>query len=159
MTHREAIKDYLGALVYKNKKIIDWGSGAKPVSRYIQHENCRFITIDKNELIAPDRRAQKHITHDIQDPIEVDMADVAFCMEVLEHTLYPHGVLENVWDNLKEGGDFYLSMPYNFRVHSDDDYMRLTENGIRAYFHEARFKIELLMNTVGDEGFIIKATK
>lgn len=159
MTHRETIKDFLAQLVYKNKKIIDWGSGSKPVSRYIQHENCKFITIDNNKLIAADRRSVNHIIHDIQEPIELDAADVAFCMEVLEHTQYPHQVLDNIWHNLKEGGHFYFSMPYNFRVHSYDDYMRLTENGIRAYFEQAGFRIELFMATVGDEGFIVKATK
>lgn len=160
MTHREAIKEWLGNIELKNQLVYDWGSGSKPVSRYIKHDGVEFMTIDKNKLIAEDRRANTHITHDIQQPMQFDrLADTAFCIEVLEHTMRPDLVLENINDNLKDGAKLYVSMPYNFRVHSEDDYLRFTENGIKALFKTANFKIKKLKYTVNDEGYLIEAEK
>lgn len=159
MTHREVIKDWLANIELKDCLIIDWGSGSKPVSRYIKHHNCKFLTIDKNPLIAGDRRSIHHLEKDIQLAVEVPKADVAFCIEVLEHTLQPHGVISNLYNNLKDGGKLYLTMPYNFRVHSDDDYIRLTENGLRGYLEYHGFKINYIKPTNTDEGFLVEAFK
>lgn len=159
MTHRQAIKDWLAKINLKDQIIIDWGSGAKPVSRYINHENCIFITVDKNKLIAEDRRAATHLTHDITEPIKIDKADVAFCVEVLEHTLNPAAVLNNIYNNLRSSGTLYLTIPYNFRIHSDDDYLRLTPNGIRGLLTNAGFHITEFKYSWGDEGYLIKAVR
>lgn len=159
MTHREAIKEWLGNIRLKDVNVIDWGSGSKPVTRYIQQENCQFITIDKNPLIAPDRRASTHVKHDIQKFVSLPTADVAFCIEVLEHTIHPDYVLKNIYQNLKEGGVLYLSMPYDFRVHSDDDYFRLTINGMNKILEIAGFTPEYINYSVNQEGYLVKATK
>lgn len=163
MTHREAIKEWLGQIELKDQLVIDWGSGSKPVSRYIIQHGCAFITIDKNPLIAPDRRSNLHFEHDIQQPFDVTdkyrPADVAFCIEVLEHTLRPDLVLKNIYDNLKEGGKFYLSIPFLFPIHSDDDFIRLTENGLKAWYEIIGFKIEEIRASTGEQGYLIKAYK
>lgn len=157
MTHREAIKAWLAEINLKSCLVIDWGSGAKPVSRYLQHDDCEFITIDKNPLIAGDRRSPAHITTDIQQPITVNTADVAFCIEVLEHTLRPDNVITNIFNNLKPNGKLYLSVPFMFRIHSDDDYFRFTENGLKALL--GNFSDVTIRPTVGDEGYLVEATK
>lgn len=163
-THREAIKEWLGAVQLHDSFVLDWGSGSKPVSRYIQHDGCQFVTIDKNPLIAADRRASLHYEHDIQEPFDIvekgyPAADVAFCMEVLEHTLRPDKVLQNIYNNLKQGGDLYLSMPYDFPIHSEDDYVRLTDNGLKAWLNKIGFTILELKYSVGHEGYLVRAVK
>lgn len=157
LAHRDVIRSYLEALVYHRKLIYDWGSGSKPVFRYIQHDNCKFVTFDKNGLIASDRRADEHYTHDITDPVVLKPADIAFCMEVLEHTTEPKKILANIYDNLKPGGVLHMSVPFMFPQHSDDDYFRYTQNGLEYLLKEAGFGISMIMSTVEEQGFIVKA--
>lgn len=156
MSHREAIKEWLGNIELKHQNVVDWGSGSKPVSRYIKHTDCVFVTIDKNPLIDEDRRSETHIEWDITKPYSLaTQSDTAFCIEVLEHTTKPTKVINNIWWNLKEGGKLYLSVPYNFRVHADDDYWRFTENGLKYLLRDFTY-VEIKPSS-GDEGFLVEA--
>lgn len=159
MTHREAIKEWLSIIHLKNIHVIDWGSGAKPVMRYIKHEDCTFTTIDKNVLIDRERRAPDHITHDISSPITIPKADVAFCIEVLEHSPFTENILTNIANNLVSGGTLYLTMPYDFPVHSEDDYVRYTENGLRFWLRHCGFSVRTLQYTDNKQGYLVEATR
>jgi len=159
MTHRECIKDWLSKIHLDGLHVIDWGSGSKPVMRYISHKNCTFTTIDKNPLIDSERRSSHHVTFDINFPIKLEKADAAFCIEVLEHSLFTEDILANIYNNLKRGRNLYLTMPYDFPVHSEDDYLRYTENGLRAHLTRAGFIVEELDMTEDNQGYLVKARK
>lgn len=163
MSHREAIKTWLSSIELSDVHVIDWGSGSKPVSRYIKHQNCNFVTIDRNELIASDRRGPKHYEHDIQVPIDLDTANVAFCIEVLEHCWDGQAVLSNIYDNLEHYGRLYLSVPFMFKVHSDDDYHRYTVNGLNRLLTQAGFTVDSIETTGGSveeaQGYLVEAHK
>jgi len=159
MTHRQIIKEYQKAIILKDKVIVDWGSGSKPVQRYITHENCRFITLD-NANITDDRQGNLHYKVNISKPLTYDFnADVAFCMEVLEHVEYPEIVLKNIYDNLKQGGTLYLSAPFKYEVHSDIDYWRYTDAGLKLLLERNGFKVDYILTTTDDLGWIVKARK
>lgn len=157
--HREEIKEWLNNIELKDKIVIDWGSGSKPVSRYINHQGCKFVTIDNNKQIANDRRALKHYQHDIQEPIDLGQADIAFCIEVLEHVEEPRMLLQNIYSNLREAGVLYLTAPFQFRIHSDDDYWRYTENGIRLLLGWAGFLVESIYIQSDNSGYFVRAIK
>lgn len=160
ITHREAIKAFLDKIDIHDSYVIDWGSGSKPAMRYIHHLGCHFITVDKNKLIATDRRADRHVEHDIEKPINIIRADYAFCMEVLEHTTNPAAVIRNIWMNLDNGGRLYLSVPYDFRIHSDDDYLRYTPNGMKKLLNDGGFGVRSCEWTTEQfEGLLVEAVK
>jgi SAM-dependent methyltransferase len=59
--------------------------------------------------------------------------DYVICTEVLEHTLQPFAAVTEIWRILKSGGVFFLSVPFNFRIHGPSpDCWRFTEDGLRA---------------------------
>jgi len=59
--------------------------------------------------------------------------DYVVCTEVLEHTLRPWDAVNEIWRILKPGGIFFLSTPFNFRIHGPlPDCWRFTEHGLRA---------------------------
>ncbi len=154
--HREKIKAYLGEITLQNKSIVDWGAGSKPVSRYIKHDNCEFFQIDKNDYNHQDLIA------DIGVPIKLNKEyDYAFCMEVLEHVEWPDKLLENIYNNLKDGGTFIMSVPISFVVHADDDYWRFTPNGIALLLNRNKFKdLDLTMiSTTDSVGCIVRCIK
>lgn len=158
MTHRQAIKAWQAGIKLDGLKVIDWGSGSKPASRYIQHKDCIFTTVDSNPLIAEDRRSDNHIEHDITNYIPIAAADVAFCIEVLEHVKHPVYVLDNIRGNLKEGGRLYLTVPFLFPIHSDADYWRFTDQGITLILESSDFRVDKIAETVEQQGWMVEAT-
>lgn len=159
MTHREAIKQWLSEIELKDVLVFDWGSGSKPAMRYINHDGCTFVTIDKNPQIAADRRAPKHHVINIEEPVNLGQSDVAFCMEVLEHCIRPDKVLDNIYKNLQPNGRLYLSMPYDFPIHSQDDYFRLTPFGLELMLTQAGFREIDISGTVDNQGHLATAVK
>jgi 2-polyprenyl-3-methyl-5-hydroxy-6-metoxy-1,4-benzoquinol methylase len=161
MTHRQKIKEYLSALVLKNKSVVDWGSGSKPAFRYIQSEGCTFTTIDNAPGIPIDRRGETHHNNDISEFFVPSMEgyDVAFCLEVLEHVKSPEVLLQNIYRSLKPGGTLYLSAPFLYPKHGNSDYWRFTDQGIKEILETHKFKVQLILDTVDDLGWIVKAIK
>jgi SAM-dependent methyltransferase len=59
--------------------------------------------------------------------------DMVVCTEVLEHTLQPFDAVREIHRVLKPGGQLFLSVPFNFRIHGPlPDCWRFTEHGLRA---------------------------
>lgn len=155
MAHREDIRAYLESLEINGCQIVDWGSGSKPVERYLKGKNS-YYKIDQRENVSypPDQLA------DIVEPLTLPKVfDHAFCMEVLEHVMYPYEVLENINRNLKPKGYLHLSVPFLYPQHAPDDYLRYTENGLRRLAKETGFEVEYLEATEHDAGYIMRAVK
>lgn len=147
MGHREDIRAFLENLTVEGE-VIDWGSGSKPVKHYV-NGGAIFHCIDKNPLVGPD------IIVDMTDPLNVVMADHAFCMEVLEHVEDPRAVINNIYNNLKEGGKLYLSVPFLYPEHGDEDFWRFTKQGLRL-LHSEFSEVKI---TDIDQGFLVEAIK
>lgn len=157
MAHRESISAYLRELHLENVVVHDWGCGGKPITKYVSFgDNVRYLSFDKN----PESQAMKicDIEEDMSLPYE-DMSDVAFCMEVLEHTKVPGSVIRNISLNMKIGGTLYLSVPFLFDVHHTEDYWRFTDQGIRLLLESWGFNILQLFPTENRMGWLVKAKK
>lgn len=155
MAHREGIREFLKD-VQVHGTVIDWGCGTKPIKNYLKENDAKFIGIDKLEHVHAD------IYEDFNKRmVSIEEADFAFCIEVLEHCWHHRLVLDNIHHNLKTGGVLYLSQPFMYEVHKEDDRVRFTHNGLRQLLTEARFKNIHIEPTVGDldhaEGYVVRA--
>jgi 2-polyprenyl-3-methyl-5-hydroxy-6-metoxy-1,4-benzoquinol methylase len=156
---REQLKEKLGQITLKKKKCIDWGSGAKPAARYVQHSDCKWLCVDKNPDIVDNYRNWK-LTYKVADIESLQYKptyDVAFCLEVLEHTLYPRIVVSNIYGSLKKGGVLYLSVPFLFPIHAEEDYWRFTEHGLRHLLKE--FSSVSIVSFEEECGYWVRAVK
>ena len=156
MAHREDIKEFLrGLLPFDNCSIVDWGCGTKPITRYCKlGDNVTYLGIDKNKEVKPG------LVADINSFFLLNIQyDFAFCMEVLEHVEHPEYLIRNVYTNLKSGGKFFLSVPFLFAKHSDEDYWRFTDAGIKLLLERGGFKIISLKSSAGDQGWLVTAQK
>lgn len=160
MAHREGIRDYLKD-VQVHGHVIDWGCGTKPIKKYLKSNDAEFVGIDKLSHVEPDILFDFEARPDVE--LKIDEADFAFCLEVIEHTWTPMVVLLNIYWHLKKGGVLYLSQPFMYEVHKEDDRVRYTHHGLRQLLEEVGFTVEGISPTVGDldhaEGYIVKARK
>lgn len=157
MAHREGIRDYLKD-VQVHGLVYDWGCGTKPIKNYLKKNDAKFIGIDKRDDVGAD------IVADIEKLLLLkEKADFAFCLEVIEHTWNTLELLVNIKGSLKDGGILYLSQPFMYEVHKEDDRVRYTHHGLRQLLEETGFTVEDIQPTVGDldhaEGYIVKARK
>lgn len=161
MPHRETIKEYLGKIRLDGVSVVDWGCGTKPAIKYVRRvKDVTYIGLDKLEHVGAD------IVCDIEEPLFLgkdgsfaSYIDIAFCMEVLEHTENPDSVLKNIHSNLKDGGILYFSVPFLYPVHSTHDLWRFTDQGIALLLKRNGFKLEELLPTEGNMGWVGKAVK
>jgi len=157
MAHREGIRAYLKN-VEVHGLVYDWGCGTKPIENHLKQNNAKFITLDQLEHVKPVKVV------DFEQPQPVyDEADFAFCIEVLEHVWNSKILLTSIFSNLKKGGVLYLSQPFFYEVHKEDDRVRYTWRGLLKLLHETGFLVDEIVPTVGSldkaEGYVLKATK
>lgn len=158
MAHREGIREYLKD-VQVHGLVYDWGCGTKPIKNYLKKNDAKFIGIDKLDHVGAD------VVEDFEESyVDLDrQADFAFCLEVLEHLFDNSFLVASIWHSLKYGGVLYLSQPFLYEVHKEDDRIRYTHYGLRELLESFHFKVEDIQPTVGDldhaEGYIVKAVK
>lgn len=155
MGHREGMRAYLKDVeVYGT--VIDWGCGTKPIQKNI-HGNAKFINVDRRDY------DYTNLVADIEKPLDIEKADFAFCLEVLEHVWNPVMVVQNIFNNLKAGGYLYLSVPYHYPTHLGNDRIRFTHIGLKQLLTEAGFKVKDISATEGEletaNGFISESRK
>ncbi len=133
---REHIISELSKIDVTNAIIIDWGSGERRrrATRWVKHKDCEIINVDCEPRRSPT------IVADICKPLLIKEADIAFCIEVLEHCYNPEVVVENISNNLKKGGKLYISAPFVVSLHGKD-YWRFTGLGIKTLLKRHRFKV------------------
>lgn len=164
MAHREGIREYLKD-VEVHGLVYDWGCGTKPISKYLKPSKASFVEIDKIDFGT-------NVVYDIEKPVIIPSLQkpsfvsgghFAFCLEVLEHCWDSKQVIKNIYNNLRSGGVLYLSQPFMYEVHKDDDRVRYTHHGLKQLLEEVGFTVEDIHPTVGDldhaEGYILRARK
>lgn len=160
MGQREQLRAKLEAITIENKHCIDWGSGAKPAFKYVNHTNCYWLCLDKNKDLYGYYESIRlpYLVADIETWYDSEpYADICFCLEVLEHTLNPAKVIGNIHDTMVKGGKLYLSVPFLYPEHGDEDYWRFTKNGLKVLLKDfSEVNIEAFE---GDSGYWVEATK
>ena len=153
---RAHIISELSKIVVHDIIIIDWGSGNNrtKAERYIQQKDCEIISVD----IEPSRTPS--IVADMCKPLIIKEADLAFCLEALEHCYDPDVVLDNIYNNLKIGGKLYISVPFVTSLHGKD-YWRFTGLGISTILKRHKFQVISVVQKKHDEriGYFVEAVK
>ena len=76
--------------------------------------------------------------------------DLVIAQEVLEHVKDPRKAVEEIFRVLKQGGHFYLQLPFIIGFHPcPNDYWRFTHEGIQELLEHSNFRVSELKMTVG----------
>jgi len=103
-------------------RVLEIGSGKH--WRYVDGS----ITINKDPTAEPDI-----IMHAENMPFENEF-DSILAIEVLEHTLNPQKLVDQIYKALIGGGRCLITVPFCFEVHSCEDYWRFTKSGLEYLF-------------------------
>lgn len=153
MAHREDIRAWLKDVSLNGLLVVDWGCGTKPIKNYLKG-GSEYLGIDKLSHVGAD------LIVNFNSPVTLEKKyDVAFCLEVLEHCQYPAVVLENIYQSLRAGGKLYLSVPFLYPVHSDEDYWRFTDQGLVFLLRNAGFRDVRIKPTENTAGWLVEAVK
>lgn len=160
-TIRDQLNEYFGKITAVNLVIIDWCSGRKKAQNHIQHKDCKIITVD----LLPQRNPT--IVADVCKPITIELADMAFFTEALEHCPDEDAALDNIYNNLKDKGILIISVPERCKRHGSrefGDYRRYNEEQITSLLQKHKFKIlECYKLTQVEEhgrsGYLLKVQK
>jgi SAM-dependent methyltransferase len=129
-------------------RLLDVGCGDKPyehmfrpyVSEYIGMEYSG--TFDKSAASA--NTSKPDIYYDGKTfPFDAGSFDTVICMHVLEHTLHPQTIMNEIGRVVRKGGLVAIGVPFSFRLHEEPfDYFRYTPHGLRAMFEEAGLAVD-----------------
>lgn len=102
-------------------EILEIGSGA------------RWRYYDASVTFNRDASAEPDILGDAENmDFEDERYDSVVCLEVLEHTLRPSKIVEEIYRVLKPGGRLLLTVPFVFEIHDETyDFYRFTKQGLQ----------------------------
>lgn len=111
--------------------VLDIGGGDMPYKHYFS-SGVKFVGIDYYSNLQGVKKI------DIEKPFFEEKADFVICSEVLEHSYEYKVVIENIYNNLKDGGSAYVTVPFAYEVHGWDyhDYFRYTEETLKKLFSQ-----------------------
>lgn len=116
------------------KKVLIIGAGDK-VKFYSEiFNNALVITSDVHLLFSPDLVFDAH-----QVPFKDECFDLVIASQVLEHTLQPWVVANELERVVRLDGNLLIETPFNFPYHSPPyDFFRFTFTGLRSLFPESK---------------------
>jgi SAM-dependent methyltransferase len=122
------LKDSLPA----DSKVLILGSGDKVNMYKNVFKDSIVITSDVHLLFNPDMVLDAHYI-----PFKDDFFDLVLASQVLEHTINPWLVSQEIQRVVKENGLIQMEAPQNFPFHAEPyDFFRFTFTGMRSLFEK-----------------------
>jgi SAM-dependent methyltransferase len=135
---RQAVKSFADTHASPRHKltIADLGCGNAPYKPFFEGAK-QYIGVDAYPGSAVDVVAPIWETG-----LNDKSIDIAISTEVLEHTRYTQATIKEIHRFMKPGGYVFMTIPFLYPVHSDDDQWRFTVNGLKDLFGEG-FDVEV----------------
>ena len=157
---REQLVQYLSEINIEGKVVLDCGAGdrSKWARNFTKGEPKEYITVDYNREFNPDmvgdlNRHPAHWKVMKGELTSLNMMDVVFCLEVLEHLWKPRELLQIIYGLiLKKGGKLYLSTPFINPYHDEVDYARYTSEWYEKVLTYVGFKDIKIKPRLATEG-------
>jgi SAM-dependent methyltransferase len=131
-------------------KVLDVGAGSWPYPRQLFQDRCEYIATDCFE--HPNIDVVSDIHH-LTEQFVPQSFDFVICTDVLEHIPYPWKAAQELCAVLKPGGTLLLTTPFNFHLHSERDYWRISSDGLRLLLQELAGFDDVEITPVGHTEF------
>lgn len=148
--YKDQLKEYLSDKEVSGLRALSVGNMNDDRKYFKKAEFGEWLTIDINAEYKPDIVADLNFdisTHQLsaleRERIK-DGFDAVFAFELFEYLWNPYQCFVNFNKLTKQGGHLWISCPFIYPTHNpeDQDYMRVTEWGIKKLLAETGFEIE-----------------
>lgn len=122
--------DDLAKLMLDNSKVLIIGAGEKIMYYKKKFPNCEVITSDVHNEFKPDYIFDAHFI-----PFKDNSFDMVLAAQVIEHTINPWKICQELQRVTKLGGLLQIEAPQNYPYHAEPyDFFRFTFTGMRSLF-------------------------
>ena len=144
--YRIQLEDWLKKLDVNADRVLDVGGSQLPV-----RDRVKAWTVNEYRIIdlpVPHKGATPNLMWDINndgtDAWPASMADIVFCLEVMEYVYEPMTAIKNLAHWTKPGGTLYITFPYYYPPHEplESDYLRYTLAGARKLLENGGFRVD-----------------
>jgi 2-polyprenyl-3-methyl-5-hydroxy-6-metoxy-1,4-benzoquinol methylase len=131
-------------------KVLDVGAGTWSYARELFQDRCEYIATDCFEHPNIDIISD---IHHLTAQFTAQSFDFVICTDVLEHIPYPWIAVKELYAVLKAGGTLLLTTPFNFHLHTEYDYWRISADGLRLLLEEVAGFDHVEITLVGHHEF------
>ena len=131
-----------------DRRVLDLGSGNSPYTELFPNRHCLDIRRSPGTTIVGD-------AHGL--PFASSSFDLILCTEMLEHTLDPQQIVDEIWRVLRPGGRVLLTTRFIFPLHDvPGDYYRFTNYALAHLFRRwASARVEPEATTLETLGILL----
>lgn len=128
--------------------VLDLGSKSTRASYYQYLDQSADVKVTCTDLVAAEGVVELNVEREFG--LASDSYDVALAFHLFEHVFHFQRAPSEVFRVLRPGGRVMVSVPFLHEYHADpDDYVRLTDSGLRRTWEEAGFRV-VHMEAVGE---------
>ncbi len=150
IARKEYIFQTIKQFISMSEKIIEIGAGTGNVSRFLQNNGYKNISVGEMHLsglkYAKDYGIKECYQFNLLDTPFEDEFDAVCMFDVLEHIKEDDFALQNVNKSLNKGGKIVLTVPSHMWLWNRDDAIA---------GHKRRYTKKELINKLEDNGFVI----
>ncbi len=138
---RSLLEEYFNQYLTHNMDVYDVGCGSKPFQNILTGKVKNYIGVDIEDGFYDTRHIDLLGTA-YNVPIKANSADAVISSQVLEHLEKPGSAIKETARILREGGLFFLSIPFLYPLHAEPhDFIRFTEFSIKKLLKAEKFEI------------------
>lgn len=143
--YKEQLKNWLADKELHTGKLLSIGAMNDDIKYFKNVAFSELKTLDIDEQYKPDYLFDMNndVIREKSLEKEIRTFDCILALELFEYLWNPIQAFNNFRFLLKRGGSLYLSVPFLYPTHNptDQDYLRVTEWGIKKILQEAGFEI------------------
>jgi SAM-dependent methyltransferase len=141
--------------------VVDIGGGKRTAKSRLGSHTGIYKILDRGEYKG--KSLNPDIKHDINYSLNIkEKFDIAFMLFMFEFVFDPVQCFENISNLLYKGGRFYFNAPYFMPTEClvEEDYYRVTKNGIHKLLRETGFEAVDIIRHSGEFTFyLVEARK
>lgn len=157
---RQQIVKWLKTISIKDDIVLDVGCGPRRywIDKFTNGEPAILHTLDINEEFNPTYKLDmnRELLPGMiwQATPKTNHYDKIFSIETFEHLWNPVQAIRNIWNWLKDNGEFFFSTPFINPIHDTHDFLRMTDEWWETALEHLDFEVDYIKPRIATKGLV-----